>query len=67
MMTLTRCDVVPTYMVVGLGVSYERLARRGTPLQPLKSDYKLAGQIALATLAFIALVYIYIRFIYRLF
>ena len=30
MLTLTRCDVVPTYLVAGIGVSFERLARRGT-------------------------------------
>jgi O-antigen ligase len=67
MMTLTRCDVVPTYMVVGLGVSYERLARRGTLLKPLAANYSLAGQVVAATLAFIVLVYIYIRYIYRMF
>jgi putative inorganic carbon (HCO3(-)) transporter len=67
MLTLTRCDVVPTYLVAGLGVSYERLARRGTTLRPLEATPLLATQIVLVTAAFIGLTYIYIRFIYRLF
>ena len=67
MLTLTRCDIVPTYLVAGLGVSYERLARRETPLLPLEVSPSLLGRIAAATLCFIAATYIYIRFIYRLF
>ena len=67
MLTLTRCDVVPTYLVAGLGVSYERLARRGTPLRSLEVSPSLAVHIALATGAFIAVTYVYIRYIYRLF
>jgi O-antigen ligase len=67
MMTLTRCDVVPTYLVAGLGVSYERLARRGTDLPALNFTPGLLGRMALVTLGFIVLIYIYIRYIYRLF
>jgi O-antigen ligase len=67
MLTLTRCDVVPTYLVAGLGVSYERLARRGTPLPPLEVNSPLILRVALVTLGFIAATYIYIRYIYRLF
>jgi hypothetical protein len=67
MLTLTRCDVVPTYLAAGLGVSFERLARRGTSLAPLKTSPLLLGQMGLLSLGFIALLYVYIRFIYRLF
>ena len=67
MLTLTRCDVVPTYMMAGLGVSYERLARRGTSLPPLVLTPWLGVQMALATAAFLATTYVYIRFIYPLF
>ena len=67
MLTLTRCDVVPTYLVAGLGVSYERLARRGTPLRPLELTPWLALQMALVTAAFLGVTYVYIRFVYRLF
>jgi putative inorganic carbon (hco3(-)) transporter len=67
MLTLTRSDVVPTYLVAGLGVSYERLARRGTNLLPLELNARLLGQVLLVTLLFTAAVYCYIRFIYRLF
>ena len=67
MLTLTRCDVVPTYLVAGLGVSFERLARHGTSLKPLKASPALLGRMALLSLGFIALLYVYIRFIYRLY
>ncbi len=67
MLTLTRCDVVPTYLVAGLGVSYERLARRGTSLAPLNFTPSLLGHMTFVTLAFVAVVYVYIRYIYRLF
>jgi O-antigen ligase len=66
MITLTRCDVVPTYLVAGLGVSYEQLARRGTTLRPLEFTTRLFLQMALITFCFLAALYIYIRFIYRL-
>ncbi|MEX2175675.1 MAG: O-antigen ligase family protein [Pirellulaceae bacterium] len=67
MLTLTRCDVVPTYLVAGLGVSFERLACRGTTVQPLKLTPRLLAQMAGVSLGFILLLYIYIRFVYRLF
>lgn len=67
MLTLTRCDVVPTYLVAGLGVSYERLARRGTELPALNFTPSLLGRMVLVTLAFIVMLYVYIRYVYRLF
>jgi putative inorganic carbon (hco3(-)) transporter len=65
--TLSRGDVVPTYLVAGLGVSYESLARRGTMIRPLVLNSQLLGRIALATAGFVVLLYIYIRFISRMF
>jgi len=59
--------VVPTYLVAGIGVSFERLARRGTALTPLQMGPSLLLQMTLATLGFIAALYVYIRFIYRMF
>jgi len=67
MLTLTRCDVVPTYLVAGLGVSFERLARRHAPLRPLEFTPRLAMQMAGVSLGYLALLYVYIRFIYRMF
>src|SRR5439155_6500391 len=67
MLTLTRCDVVPTYLVAGLGVSYERLARRGTSLTPIQLSPRLVLQMLGASVGFIIVLYLYIRFIYRLF
>lgn len=66
-LTLSRGDVVPTYLVAGLGVSYERLARRGTTLPPILLDQQLIVRMVLVTIGFVAATYVYIRFIYRLF
>jgi hypothetical protein len=67
MLTLTRYDIVPTYLIAGLGVSYERLARQGTPLRPLEFNYALVLRMVMATLCFLGLIYIYIRYVYRMF
>ena len=67
MLTLTRCDVVPTYLVAGLGVSYERLARPGTQLAPVEFNAALVLRMFLVTLGFLLATYVYIRFVYRLF
>jgi hypothetical protein len=67
MLTLTRCDVVPTYLVAGLGVSYERLARKHVPLRPLEFTPRLMANMFAMSLAYVALLYVYIRFIYRMF
>jgi O-antigen ligase len=67
MLTLTRCDVVPTYLVAGLGVSYERLARKQVPLRPLEFTPRLMANMFAMSLAYVALLYVYIRFIYRMF
>ena len=67
MLTLTRYDVVPTYLVAGMGISFERLARRGTTLPALEFNPALVLRMGLITLGFIVALYVYIRFIYRLF
>ncbi len=67
MLTLTRCDVVPTYIVAGLGVTFERLARHRTSLLPLQVTPELLLRMAGASLSYLALVYVYIRFVYRMF
>jgi O-antigen ligase len=67
MLTLTRCDVVPTYLVAGLGVSYERLARRNVALRPLEFTPRLILNMFGVSAAYLGVLYVYIRFIYRLF
>jgi putative inorganic carbon (hco3(-)) transporter len=67
MLTLTRYDVIPTYLVAGVGVSFEQLARRSTTLPALELNPALLIRLILMTLGFIAALYIYIRFVYRLF
>jgi len=58
---------LPTYLVAGLGVTFERLARRHTSLPPLEFSPPLLMKMAGASLAYLALVYVYIRFVYRMF
>ena len=67
MLTLTRYDVVPTYLVAGMGVSFERLARRGTTLPAIELNPGLMLRIAMVSVGFVVTLYVYIRFIYRLF
>lgn len=67
MFTLTRNEAVPTFLIAGLGLSYERLAREETSLEPLVLNSKLIKQMFMVSLGFIALLYTYIRFVYRMF
>lgn len=67
MLTLSRCDVVPTYLVAGLAMGFDRVARQRTNVPPVRWSTKLAAHIVLATIGFLLVTYIYIRFIYRLF
>jgi O-antigen ligase len=67
MLTLTRCDVVPTYLVAGMGVTYEQLARRNSQLRPLQVNSRLLMTMFGVSVGYLALVYVYVRFIYRMF
>lgn len=61
MLSLSRSYVVPTYMVAGLGVVYERLARSGTSLRPLRFSSSVVRAIIVTSIGFIFVVYVYIQ------
>jgi O-antigen ligase len=61
MLSLSRSYVVPTYLVAGLGVVYERLARKGTSLPPLRFGTGLMNCIVAGSIGFIVLTYAYIQ------
>jgi hypothetical protein len=50
-----------------MGVSFERLARRGTTLPAIELNPGLMLRIAMVSVGFVVTLYVYIRFIYRLF
>lgn len=66
MLSLSRSYVVPTYLVAGLAVAYDRLARPGTSLVPAEFNGRLMKWLAIAGVAFIAAVYFYIKFYIRM-
>jgi O-antigen ligase len=65
MMTLSRGYDVSTYMIAGIVVCYDRLARPGTSLRPLLVNGSLLKWLATASVAFIAVTYLYIKFFFR--
>jgi putative inorganic carbon (HCO3(-)) transporter len=65
MLSLSRSYVVPTYMIAGLGVVYERLARQGTSLKPLRFNALMMKRIIAAGVGFIVLTYAYIQIALR--
>lgn len=66
MLSLSRCYIVPTYMIAGLGVAYDRLARGGTSLPPLECNTWLISRLSAASLLFIPGVYLYIKVFARM-
>jgi O-antigen ligase len=66
MLSLSRCYVVPTYMVAGLAAAYERLARPGTSLAPIEFDTKLIGYMLAGSVVFIIGTYLYIKVFFRM-
>lgn len=65
MMSLSQTYALPTYMMAGLAVSYDRLARPGTSLRPIQFNGKLLQWLALLSVGFIACVYLYIKVFFR--
>ncbi|MBX6312992.1 MAG: O-antigen ligase family protein [Isosphaeraceae bacterium] len=62
MLTLSRADIVPTYMVPGLVVAYLRIAAV-YPFSPIpRLDARLVQHLALVSIAFLAATYLFVRF-----
>jgi O-antigen ligase len=63
MMTLSLTYVVPTYTVLALAASFERLAVARGALPPTRADHWLAGRLLGVGIAFLVLVYVFVRLV----
>lgn len=61
MITLTRCYVEPTYLVLGLAAAYLELAHTRRPLPALRFNYALVSRLAAGSMAFLVLAYAFVR------
>ncbi len=60
MFSLSRCYVIPTYLVPGLVTAYLQVTPRGT-ITPLRWNGRLAGRLAVASTACVAALYLFVR------
>lgn len=65
MFSLSRGYVIPTYLVAGLCATHFALAGRDASLKPMRFDGKLVQSLFLISVGFIALVYLYIKVLFR--
>jgi putative inorganic carbon (hco3(-)) transporter len=65
MLSLSICYVVPTFLMLGLSVSYTQMARRSAlvPPTPLHFDASLLGRFAAAGVFTLASIYVFVRFL----
>lgn len=61
MITLTRCYVEPTYLVIGLAAAFLELAETTRPLPAWKFNYRLVSRLAMTGMAFLAVAYTFVR------
>lgn len=61
MITLTRCYVEPTYLVLGLAAAFLELAHTRRPLPAMRFNYALVSQLAMGSMAFLAVAYTFVR------
>lgn len=61
MLTLTLWIVTPTYVVLALAAVYPRACRSYPPLAPVRFDAKLLFHFALAGIAFLGAMYVFVR------
>jgi putative inorganic carbon (hco3(-)) transporter len=61
MVTLTRCYVVPTYLVLGLAAAYLDLARTERPLPCVRFNGLLARRLVMGSTVFLMFAYVFIR------
>jgi hypothetical protein len=60
-LSLSRVEAVPTYLLLGLVAAFAGLAASRRPVFALKVDSRLAQQMALASAAFLAVAYVFVR------
>ncbi len=61
-MTLSRADVYPTYTILGLAVAYERIAAGDSPRGPLRLGLKSICVLAATSVAYLLVMYAFIKF-----
>jgi O-antigen ligase len=61
MLTLSLWVVTPTYIVLALAAVYPRVCRSNPPQPPLRFDVILLGRFALAGVAYLAAIYVFVR------
>lgn len=61
MFSLSRCYIVPTFLVVGLATVYLRLVHTDRPLPELHLNQRLVNRLAFASVAFLAVTYAFVR------
>ncbi len=61
MITLTRCYVEPTYLVIGLAAAFLELAVTRRPLPRLRFNYALVSRLATASMGLLAAAYVFVR------
>lgn len=60
-LALSLCYAVPTYVILGLTVSYGRVTPYYSVLPRLRWDLRVAGRLALASVSFLAFTYVTVR------
>jgi O-antigen ligase len=60
-MTLSRADVYPTYTILGLAVAYEHMAVGASDRGPLRLAPRSICRLAAASVAYLVIMYIYIK------
>ncbi|OAI48123.1 hypothetical protein AYO44_07995 [Planctomycetaceae bacterium SCGC AG-212-F19] len=61
MMTLSRAYIAPTYLVLGLATAYLSMATRAAPLVLPRFDFALVRRLALASVAFILIIHVFVK------
>jgi hypothetical protein len=62
LLSLSLCYVVPTYLILGLAAVYAGMTVCKPPLPALMLDVNVLGRFAMAGAAYLALMYVFVRF-----
>ena len=65
MMTLSRAYVVPVYVILGIGAVAAKLNGREVPLTMPQVDYPTARKLAMASVVFVAVTYLFMKTMVR--
>ncbi|MEX2119543.1 MAG: O-antigen ligase family protein [Pirellulales bacterium] len=65
MLSLSRAYIAPTYLILGLATAYLGMMSAEPRPEPLRFDRRLLSRLALASVAFLACTYVFIRLFAR--